>query len=269
MDKSFREKKQQMSSTESGYRIPEKMYRKFPEESNKLLETIVQFIEPRTGETIVDVGTGAGFLALELAEKVGKNGKVIGLDISKQAIRQARRKVTARNQHQLPQFKIGDVHNLPFEDDFADAVCCKSLLCSIDHRQKAVREMARVAKHGGRIVVVEPGELVGLPAGIKRAYYVVVQGRPFTERGLRYLFRTAGLNSIDVVVKEPPEVTDVSMFEWTTENLFGERPLWELVLKGGMKEDQVRLVHEKLTKQIKTVGLKFGTPAIFCKGTKP
>jgi SAM-dependent methyltransferase len=258
-----------MSSTESEYKIPEKTYVKFPEESKKMLETIVQFIEPRKGETIVDVGTGAGFLALELAEKVGKNGKVIALDISKQAIQQARLKVTAKNQHQPPQFKIGDVHNLPFKDDFADAVCCKSLLCPIDHRQKAVREMARVTKHAGRIVVVEPGELVGLPTGIKRAYYVAVQGRPLTERGLRDLFQTAGLSSVDVVVKEPTEVTDVSTFEWTTENSFGERPLWELLLKGGMREDQVRLVHEKLTEQIKTVGLKFGTPAIFCKGTKP
>jgi hypothetical protein len=128
--------------------------------------------------------------------------------------------------------------------------------------------MARVAKRGGRIVVVEPGELVGLPTGIKRAYYAAVQGRPLTERGLRDLFQTAGLSIVELVVREPPEVTDVSMFEWTTENLFGERPLWELVLKGGMKEGQVRLVHEKLTKQIRTVGLKFGTPAIFCRGTK-
>ena len=258
-----------MSSTESGYKIPEKMYRKFPEESKKLLETIVQFIEPKTGETIVDVGTGAGFLALELAEKVGENGKVIGLDISNQAIQQARRKVAARNQRQLPQFRMGDVHYLPFEDDFADVVCCKSLLCPIDRRQKAVREMARVAKHGGRVVVVEPGELVGLPTGIKRAYYVAVHGRPLTERGLRDLFQTAGLSSVEVVVEEPSEVTDVSVFEWTTENLFGERPLWELVLEGGMKEDQVRLVHEKLTEQIRTVGLRFGTSTIFCRGIKP
>jgi hypothetical protein len=129
--------------------------------------------------------------------------------------------------------------------------------------------MARVAKHGGRIVAVEPGELVGLPTGIKRAYYAAVQGQPLTERGLSDLFQTAGLSSVEVVVREPPEVTDVSMFEWTTENLFGERPLWELVLRGGMKEAQVHLVHEKLTEQIKTVGLKFGTPVIFCKGTKP
>jgi hypothetical protein len=129
--------------------------------------------------------------------------------------------------------------------------------------------MARVAKRGGRVVVVEPGELVGLPRDVKRAYYAAVRGRPLSERGLRGLFRTAGLGGVTVVVKEPPEVTDVSVFEWATGNLFGERPLWELVLKGGMNEDQVRLVREKLAEQIKTVGLKFGTPAVFCKGTKP
>jgi len=257
-----------MPSTESAYRIPEKMYRKFPRQSKQLLDSILQFIEPKAGETIVDVGTGAGFLALELAEKIGKNGKVIGLDISKQAIQQARRKVTARNQHRLPQFKIGDVHNLPFEDDFADAVCCKSLLCSIDHRQKAVREMARVAKHGGRIVVVEPGELVGLPTGIKRAYYEAVQGRPLNQHNLRDLFQKAGLSGIETAITEPPSLTDTSMFEWIAENLFGERSLWELLVEGGVEEDQVRLVHEKMVGQIRTVGLRFGTGAIFCKGTK-
>jgi ubiquinone/menaquinone biosynthesis C-methylase UbiE len=80
-----------MHSAESAYKIPDKMYRKFPEQSRQLLQRIVQFIEPKTGETIVDVGTGAGFLAYGLAEKVGREGRVIGLDISKSAIRQARK----------------------------------------------------------------------------------------------------------------------------------------------------------------------------------
>jgi ubiquinone/menaquinone biosynthesis C-methylase UbiE len=257
-----------MSSTDSEYRIPEKMYRKFPEESKKLLESIVRFVEPKKGETIVDVGTGAGFLALELAEKVGKSGKVIGLDISRSAIQQARQKVTARNQHQL-EFKIGDVHSIPLEDDFADVACCKSLIASIDHRQKAVREMARVAKHGGRIVVAEPGELAGLPTRIERAYYMATQGQPLNERVVRDLFQKAGLRSIEVVIREPPLITDVSMFEWATENLFGDRPLWELIVEGRVEKNQVHLVHKEMIRQIQTVGLKFGTGAIFCKGTKP
>lgn len=257
-----------MSSTESAYRIPEKMYRKFPEQSRQLLSSIAQFIEPKTGETIVDVGTGAGFLAAELAEKVGKSGKVIGLDISRSAIRQAKRIITRKDQLRVLEFRVGNVYSLPLEDDFADVVCCKSLIAAIDNRQIAVREMARVAKHGGRVVAAEPGELTGLPSRIKRAYYEAIRRRPLNEHNLRDSFQKAGLSSIETATTEPPSLTDTSMFEWITENLFGERSLWKLAVEGGAEEDQVRLVHEKMVTQIRTVGLKFGTGAIFCKGTK-
>jgi len=258
-----------MPSTESAYRIPEKMYRKFPEQSKQLLGSIVQFIEPMKGETIVDVGTGAGFLAFELAEKVGKGGKVIGLDISRSAILQARRKIAGKNQHPTLEFRVGDIYSLPLEGDFADVVCCKSLITSLDHRQKAIREMTRVAKHGGRVTVAEPGELVGLPNLIKKTFYEAIQGCPLNRRNLRDLFQRAGLLNVEIVISEPPVVTDASVFEWTTANLFGERSLWELAVEGGAERDQVRVVHEEMVRQIKTVGLKFGTGAIFCRGTKP
>jgi len=257
-----------MSSTESAYKIPEKMYRRFPEQSKQLLERIVQFIGPKTGETIVDVGTGAGFLAFKLAEKVGESGKVIGLDISKSAIQRARRKVAAKKQPRVLEFRVGDVYSLPLENEFADVVCCKSLIASIDHPQKAVREMARVTKHGGRVIVAEPGQLFGLPTRIRRAFYEAIQRRPLNEHSVKRLFQGARLSSIEVVMSEPPTVTDVSMFEWTTKNLFGERSLWKLVAEGGAEKNEVRLAHDKMVRQIKAVGLRFGTGAIFCKGTK-
>ncbi len=135
-----------MSSTESAYRIPEKMYRKFPEQSRQLLNSIVQFIEPKTGETIVDVGTGAGFLAAELAEKVGKSGKVIGFDISRSAIRQAKRIIARKDQRGVLEFRVGDVYSLPLEDDFADVVCCKSLIAAIDNRQHSGQRNGKGSK---------------------------------------------------------------------------------------------------------------------------
>jgi len=88
-----------MSSSEFAYEIPEKMYRRFQEQSKHLLESIVQFIGPNLGETIVDVGTGAGFLAFGLAEKVGKKGRVIGFDISKSAIREARQRLSKKSHY--------------------------------------------------------------------------------------------------------------------------------------------------------------------------
>jgi len=258
-------------SSEHGYRIPEKMYRRFSKQSKQLLDSIVQFIEPKAGQTIVDVGTGAGFLAVGLAEKVGKSGKVIGIDNSKSAIQQARRKATKKNQYQTLEFKYGDVYSIPAKDDFADVVCCKSLVASLDHRLKAMREMVRVAKHGGRVVVAEPGELLGIPIQIKRAFYVAIHRMPFNERNIKTLFHKVGLGNVEVMVREPPVVTDVATFEWATKNLFGdgEESLWDLAIEGGADEGQVRLVHDEIVKQIKTIGLKFGTGAILCKGIRP
>jgi len=168
----------EMRSVEFDYETPEMMYRKFPEQSRRLLQRIVQFIEPKTGETVVDVGTGAGFLALGLAEKVGKDGKVIGFDISKSAVEQARRRLAKKSHYPMLEFKVSDVYAIPLEDNFADVVCCKSLIAGLDHLQKAIREMTRVAKPDGRVIAAEPGDLVGLPGQIARAFYKTVSATP-------------------------------------------------------------------------------------------
>jgi len=67
------------------------------------------------------------------------------------------------------EFRVSDVYAVPLEDNFADVVCCKSLIAGLDYQQNAIREMARVAKHSGRVAVAEPGKLVGLPSQILRA----------------------------------------------------------------------------------------------------
>ena len=258
-----------MSSNESAFKTPEKIYKKFPERSKQLLDRIVQFIEPQTGETIIDVGTGAGFLALGLSKKVGRDGKVIGLDTSRSALQQARRKAAKENLSHVLKFRVGDVYSLPLKDNLADAVCCKSLIASLDLRKKAVREMARVAKHDGRVIIAEPGELVGLPTSVKRAYYKAIMRRPLTERNARDLFQSAGLKSVVITTNEPSVVTDVSVFEWATENLFGECSLWQFAVEGGLADEKVRLLHEDIVRQVKANGVKFGSMEIFCRGIKP
>jgi len=259
-----------MNSLELAYKVSEKQYRRFPEQSKQMLESITRFIEPNLGETIVDVGTGAGFIAFGLAEKVGKEGRVIGLDISKSAIQQARKRLAKKSQYQMLEFRVSDVYAIRLEDNFADVVCCKSLIVGLDHRQKAIREMARVAKHGGRVVVAEPAELVGLPSQIKKAFYKAASGRnPFlNEKKLRNLFQRAGLKGIETKRREPPIVTDVARFEWVTKNLFGEHGLWELAVEEGVDEAKVIRVHKELARQIRTTGLTFGTGVVFCKGVK-
>jgi ubiquinone/menaquinone biosynthesis C-methylase UbiE len=258
-----------MRSIEFDYEIPEIMYRKFPERSRRLLQRTVRFIEPRVGETIVDVGTGAGFLAFGLAEKIGKEGRMIGLDVSRSAIEQARRRLAGKCRYETLEFRVSDVYAIPLEDNFADVVCCKSLIAGLEYRQKAMIEMTRIVKRSGRVIAVEPGELVGLPGQIKRAFYKTASTTPLNERNLRNLFQRAGLRSVKIETREPPITTNIATFEWTANNLFGEHGLWDLAVEGGVDKDKVHLFHRELVRQIKTVGLRFGTRAIFCKGVKP
>ena len=259
----------EMRSVEFDYEIPGIMYRKFPERSRQMLQRILRFIEPSVGETTVDVGTGAGFLAFGLAEKVGKEVKVIGFDVSKSAIEQARLRLARKSHYLMLEFRVSDVYAISLEDDFADVVCCKSLIAGLEYRQKAVREMTRVAKPDGRVIAVEPGDLVGFPGQIKRAFYKTASATPLNERNLRNSFQRAGLRSIEIDTREPPITSNVATFEWTANNLFGEHGLWNLAVEGGVEEDKVRLFHRELVRKIKTVGLRFGTRMIFCKGFKP
>jgi SAM-dependent methyltransferase len=185
--------------------------------------------------------------------------------MSKSAIRQARQRLAKKSQYQILEFRIGDAYAIPLEDNFADVVCCKSLIVGLDFQEKAIREMARVAKQGGRVVAVEMGELVGLPSEIKKALDLPY----FNERNLRNLFQRAGLKNVETKRREPPIVTDVPMFEWVTKNLFGDNGLWKLAVEEGVDKDNIRLVKKELVRQIKTTGLRFGTGTVFCKGVKP
>ncbi len=103
--------------------------------------------------SVLDAFTGTGDLALMLADRVASGGEVIGVDFSPAMIDRARLKAAARGRR--CRFEVADVLDLPFEDDRFDAVTASGGLRSLDDPSAAVREMARVARPGGRIVVLE------------------------------------------------------------------------------------------------------------------
>ena len=112
------------------------------------LERLV--LEP--GEKVFDIGCGVGFLAHELALKVGKSGKVVGIDQNPEMIRHSQQRCEG-----LPQieFNEGDASQLPAEDQSFDAVSCTQVLLYVKDVSKVLTEMRRILKPGGRLVIVE------------------------------------------------------------------------------------------------------------------
>ena len=127
----------------------------FLEEANKIADwkdLIVDALHLQPTAHVLDIGCGMGADALGLAERVPQ-GHVTGVDFSESLIAEARRRAQGRN---LPvTFETGDAQALRFADGSSDAVRTERMLMHIPDASKALSEMARVLRPGGRIVVFD------------------------------------------------------------------------------------------------------------------
>jgi demethylmenaquinone methyltransferase / 2-methoxy-6-polyprenyl-1,4-benzoquinol methylase len=113
-------------------------------------------VDPQPGERILDVATGTGLVAFELARRGGC--QVIGLDQSEAMLNSARARLAREPElERLISFVQGEAERLPFADQEFDALTFTYLLRYVDDRGATMRELARVVKPGGRIGMVEFG----------------------------------------------------------------------------------------------------------------
>jgi demethylmenaquinone methyltransferase / 2-methoxy-6-polyprenyl-1,4-benzoquinol methylase len=120
---------------------------------------LIDAIDPRPGQRILDVATGTGMVAFGLARR---GATVVGLDQSEQMLNAARERLAARPADNLT-FIQGEAEHLPFGDGDFDALTFTYLLRYVDDRDATMRELARVVRPGGRIGMVEFGVPASAP----------------------------------------------------------------------------------------------------------
>lgn len=106
------------------------------------------------GSTVLDVATGTGDLALELARRVGAEGQVVGSDFSEAMLAQAQVKAGRAEASQL-RFEWADATALPYADGSFDAATVGFGARNFGDLQRGIAEMVRVVRPGGRVVVLE------------------------------------------------------------------------------------------------------------------
>ena len=106
----------------------------------------------QAGETVADVGAGTGLLTLGAVERVGREGDVLAIDISVDALEELRSSASAANVSYL----IGSAEVLPLPDESVDVVVTRSVLIYVEDKTEAAREFRRVLRPAGRVSLFEP-----------------------------------------------------------------------------------------------------------------
>ncbi|ADO72135.1 bifunctional demethylmenaquinone methyltransferase/2-methoxy-6-polyprenyl-1,4-benzoquinol methylase UbiE [Stigmatella aurantiaca] len=117
----------------------------------------VKALELKPGYRVLDLATGTGDLALKVL-KHHPEGTVVGLDPSEGMMEIGRKKVAEEGLSAKCELKLGDAQSLPFEDQSFDGICMAFGIRNVPDRPRALREMARVTRPGGRIAILELSE---------------------------------------------------------------------------------------------------------------
>ncbi len=158
----------------------------------------------KEGETVLDLGSGAGFDCFLAADKVGKSGRVIGIDMTPEMIDRARENARKGNYTNV-EFRLGEIENLPAADNSVDIVISNCVINLAPDKKRVFTEAFRVLKPGGRLMISDMVLLKELPDFIKNsieAYIGCLSGAVKRDEYIDAI-RAAGFQEVSIIGETP------------------------------------------------------------------
>ncbi len=122
----------------------------------------------KEGDTVLDLGSGAGFDAFLAAKKVGKAGRVIGVDMTEEMLERARSNAK-KGGFENVEFRAGEIEKLPLENNSIDVIISNCVINLSPDKKAVFKEAFRVLKSGGRLMVSDLVLAKDLPLSIKES----------------------------------------------------------------------------------------------------
>ncbi len=154
----------------------------------------------KTGETVLDLGSGAGIDCFLAARKVGPGGRVIGVDMTPDMIDRARENARKSGLSNV-EFRLGEIESLPVADNTVDVIISNCVINLSTDKPRVFREAFRVLKPGGRLLVSDLALKKPLPPEIRgsvEAYVACIAGAMLKDDYLGSI-RDAGFRDVGIV----------------------------------------------------------------------
>ena len=134
---------------------PKKLAKLDSPQRRKLLppENSLQKLKFKSGQKVADIGCAIGYFSIPLAELVGENGRVYGLDIVPEMLEEAR--LRAGNSYSNLSFLVSDENKLPLENEEVEAVFLAALVHELEDTHDFFQEVKRILKPGGKVKIIE------------------------------------------------------------------------------------------------------------------
>jgi ubiquinone/menaquinone biosynthesis C-methylase UbiE len=167
-----------------------------------------ELMEVRPGDTVLDVGCGAGISMIDVGRLAGNEGRVAGIDKNPALLAEARRRAEEAGLGRRVGYAVSFARSIPFADDSFDLCYSENLFMHLSNPERTLAEMKRVTKPGGRILV---GDLdhaslsIDFPdTELERTFarcWAARHFNPYAGRKLRGSFRRQGLSDVGVQLR--------------------------------------------------------------------